>query len=181
MTLPIPTPYVWQVGDAITAGKLNAFSDAVNFMINPPLGQVIQATTPQLIGNNAWTAIQFADGGSGIQVDTYGGISSGTNTRYTSQLAGWYSVSGAVAFVANATGSRGGLIYRDGTVVKGSGSLVSAVGGGGITTVPVSADLVYLGVGQYVELRAYQNSGAALGTFIAGDHTSRLTVCWVHV
>lgn len=138
----------------------------MSFQQNPPEFAIYQATL-QSVPNNAFTAITF----DGSTRDTYNGHSTVTNnTRYTAQVAGTYEISGGTGWAANATGSRGGSIYKNGAPLTGQTSLVQAVTtAAGTTVAPIPSCFVDLNVGDYVELWAYQISGGALNTVSGGQ------------
>lgn len=140
---------------------------------NPPLA-VLQQTVTQSIPNGAWNTLTFDT----EIVDTYGGHSTVTNTsRYTCQLAGWYRVGGRAAFNGNATGSRGCRVHINGAFIQGAATLVGA---GTLAGIPECFHLLYLNVGDYVEIAGGHNSGGALSTAYAGESASMMYVKWEH-
>lgn len=150
--------------------------DGHTFLANRPLfvGTQINA---QSIPNAAWTPVVI----DSAQTDSYTGHSNSTNaSRYVAQVPGWYAVSGIVCYTANATGVRAARLHVNGSVVQGSAQM---------NLTPTTADLcgiatpvrtVYLNVGDYVEVAAYQASGAALSTGFGSspDLASGLWVRW---
>lgn len=105
-------------------------------------------------------------------LDTHNGHDNVTNnTRYTCQLAGLYHVTGQVAFAINATGARALLIYKNAAeMTPGIRCALAPPTGNDIPTL-VASGLVQLGVGDYLELRGYQNSGTTLTTY-NGSYTA---------
>ena len=89
--------------------------------------------------------------------DTANAYDNTTNYRFTPQVAGYYQISGAVAF--NSTGANPttsiGLIYKNGTAIKsGIGASVASA------YAVVTTGLIYLnGSTDYVELYAYASGG----------------------
>jgi len=145
MTLPA-------VGDLITAAQGDQ-------LLAPPLFMAHQAVA-QSIPNNTITALTFDT----ADVDTYTGWSSGANTKYTSQLAGYYHVDAVVAFAGNATGRR--IIY---TFKNGSQEMQVEVPNGAANACYISiARRVYLAVSDYLEIKCFQSSGGALSTTVTG-------------
>ncbi|MDH6141165.1 hypothetical protein P3T35_003178 [Kitasatospora sp. GP30] len=179
-----PVPYQWSVGDVATAALLNAqLYTLATFVLNPPMFEAIQTvTTTSIASGTGWTAINFSDS-AGILADTYGGWSSSTPTRYTAQTPGWYWVSGAVCFAANATGNRGARIAKTGNPVQGAGTLIGGPAGGSqATAIATPLRKVYLnGTGDYLEVHALQTSGGSLSTQIYGDVCSALSVSFAHL
>jgi hypothetical protein len=112
------------------------------------------------------------------QVDTYGGHSNSTNnSRYTAQVPGVYAVCGVSGFTANATGVRGTRIHVNGSVVQGSAQMAIPANGSG-TGLATPVRTVRLAAGDYIEVAAWQSSGAALSTVVATDVACALWVCW---
>src|SRR4051794_26326700 len=104
--LPVPVPYTWTVGDISSAALLNAQArDTASFLLNPPIFEAIQTSTTTAVANTTWTPIAWSDP-AGILADPYGGYTAGAPTRYTAQVAGWYQVSGSIAWAASGVGAR---------------------------------------------------------------------------
>lgn len=180
MPLAVPVPYSWSVGDPITAALLNAqIRDALTFLLNPPLCELIQASTTTTLANSTWTSIAFADSGSSIQADTYGGFSTGANTRYTAQVAGWYTVCGSISYNSSAVGARAAAIYKNGSPLLGH-SQIATNAAAALTVLATPTRDVFLNVGDYIELKGWQSSGGNLTTFINGDQSSGLYLRWSH-
>lgn len=177
--LPIPTLTAPTDGNFDTGAWWTAnVTNPLTYGLNPPLFVGTQTAT-QSVNNNAWTALTLDT----EQQDTYGGHSTTTNTsRYTVQVAGWYTVCGVSVWANNATGVRGARIHINGTVVQGTCGLIATVTTGSLTGVATPARTVFLNSGDYVELGGYQSSGAALATAVAagGDLASALFVAWSH-
>ncbi|MGW2936084.1 hypothetical protein ACWDA7_30500 [Streptomyces sp. NPDC001156] len=115
------------------------------------------------------------------QIDTYGGHSTTTNTsRYTAQVAGWYTVCGVSVWAGNATGSRAARIHVNGATVQGSAQNVLTSSSASATGVMTPVRAVQLGVGDYVEVAGWQSSGGLLSTLAASDLACALYVAWCH-
>ncbi|MEU1731385.1 hypothetical protein [Streptosporangium sp. NPDC020145] len=154
----VPSPRTWVVGEIVTAAKLNAdIRDALNFLLSPPLWELTHSGI--IAPASSTQAVMPFD--TEI-VDRDNGHSTSSNTsRYTSQTAGYYLVSGAVGFVSNGTGKRELTILLNGTTETYPSSIPGlAAGFTGLTT----TGRVYLAVGDYVELYVWQNSGGTLNT-----------------
>jgi hypothetical protein len=178
MVLAVPTQRTWNTYDITTAAMMNAnVRDAVNFLSAPPLFIALQQTAqsiPNAFGGG--TPLTFGDPG-GIVVDSYNGHSTSTNpTRYVAQVAGWYLVEGRSGWAPSATGLRIAGTSVNGAVQKYG---TSAPVGGSNWLASVS-DILYLNVGDYVELLGYQTSGGALNTNSGAAYQSSLMVLWVH-
>src|ERR1700749_3623230 len=176
MVLAVPAPANGVAGGDITAAFWNAqVRGAVNFLANPPLCSVVQTVT-QSIPNNAFTAVLF-DTNVG---DTYSGHSTTTNTsRYVAQVAGWDQVTGQIALPTTSPGVRGARTPKTGRAVAGSPAQVApGVKAGVAATLPKQ---IFLNVGDYVELAAYQTSGAAQSTAVFSDLCCSMEIRWVHM
>lgn len=172
--LPVPNPRTFVAGEFETASYFNALRDAINFLTNRPTAMVYQ-TAAQSLANGAFTAITM----DSTILDTYGQHSNTTNnSRFTCQLAGWYSVSGGVSYLTNTTGSRGALIYKNGAALtQATGGIVAA--SNALHVAMTGEFLIQLAVGDYVELYGWQNSGGALSTAGSGYYPY-LYVRWDH-
>jgi hypothetical protein len=169
----VPEPPTFEVGESDTT-ELNQLRDAVRFCQDPPIFRAHSNTTQTLTtGVSAAVLLQSEDW------DSEDGHSTSSNTsRYTAVYAGYYAVDGVVFFAGNATGRRGVSFSVNGTNQHASRTLVFSGGASGIQILGV--DEVYLAVGDYVEMFAFQESGGNLniGSAIANDN-SRLNVRWV--
>jgi hypothetical protein len=87
-------------------------------------------------------------------------------------------VSGSVAWTANTSGIRAARLAVNGTAVDGSQAQVPAAATSPSICVHVAGQLVYLAVGDYVEIQGFQSSGGGLLTDVGGANSSRLTVMW---
>ena len=178
-TLPIPTPASEVPGASIASSLWNSqVRDGLGYLLNDPLFVGTQ-TTSQNVLTGVWTPINF----NTEQFDTYGGHDNVTNnSRYTAQVAGYYSVCGVVCWAANATNVRAARIHVNGNVVQGT-SQMFPTSSTNVTGVATPTRCIYLNVGDYVEVAGYNNSGAAspgLATSVAADLASALYVIWSH-
>lgn len=172
MPLAVPSQRTWAVGDIVTAAMMNAnVRDAVNFLANPPLAVVYQSVG-QSIAAATNTAVNF----DATTVDTYTGHSNSVNnSRYTCQAAGWHLCLGNVGWPANATGHRTARIWVNGLAVTAD-MFVELTNLDATNQVAETASaIVFLNVGDFVQLAVHQNSGGALTPVGAA-----LAVLWVH-
>ena len=164
-------------------GSFEALNTAdIDFLFNPPTAVLTQTATTTSIptGLSPWTSVAFSDT-AGVMIDNYSGHSTGTNpSRYTVVVAGWYTVSGAVCYAANATGVRGARCAKNGTAIQGTGISITNVGAGTATAVASAPRDVRCAVGDYLELQGVQNSGGALATSINADLDSMFQVRFIH-
>ncbi len=173
---PVPVPRTFGVSEFETAAYLNSVRDALNFLLKPPIASLYQGTG-QVVGNNAFTALNMDN----TINDSYGGHSNSTNpSRYTAQVAGWYTVSGAAGWTTNTTGARGAAIYVNGSTINGGSGVAAPSPGSSVTVTAIGAIEVFLNAGDYVEIDGYQNSGVNLTTQTGGSLTSYFTIDWRH-
>jgi hypothetical protein len=151
----------------------NLTAQTIDQLENPPMA-VLQQTVTQSVANGTWTAITFDT----EVTDPYGGHSTVTNTsRYTCQLAGWYRVTVRAAFATNATGSRGARVHKNGAYIQGGANLVGA---GTLNGIVEASHVLQLGLGDYVEGAAGQNSGGSLSTSFANESACMMYVERIH-
>jgi hypothetical protein len=153
----VPTPRTWVVGEVVTAAKMNELRDALSFLLQPPIFELTHSSSiSPATSTNA--VMPF----NGEVIDRDGGHNTVTNnSRYTSQTAGYYLLTGAVGFVSNATGKRELLFLVNGVDEYYVSSIPGlAAGFSGCS----SSGRVYLAVGDYAEVNVWQNSGGALAT-----------------
>lgn len=179
MPLPVPVPASETPGQSIASALWNSqVRDGLGYLLADPVFVGVQ-TVAQNILNNAWTAISLDT----ETIDTYNGHDTVTNnSRYTAQVAGFYSVCGVTCWSANSTGVRASRIHVNGTVVQGTSQMYTTLPSN-TTGVATPLRTVYLNVNDYVEVAGYNNSGAAspgLPTGVAPDLSSALFVAWSH-
>lgn len=159
--LAVPIPYTWQPADTGNAALLNAqIRDPMTFLLNPPAFSAAQ-TSVQSIANATIVALTWPT----PTLDTYGGWASGTPTRYTPQVPGYYDIAATYAAAPNGTGNRDILVNRNGTnIAQCSMPTPSSADD---TCIQVTAPLVlFNGTTDYFEIAVVQRSGGALNTVI---------------
>lgn len=167
----VPTMHTFATGEVVTAANLNNNTTAaLNFLLSgKPIASMRQTLTQTLVTNNN-TAITFDT----ELIDRDNGHSNVTNTsRYTAQTAGWYWCAGSVVFDnTQTTGKRQAVLRVNGT------SMTTNAGGpaSGYSAFSV-AGLLYLNVGDYVEVWGFQNGTANMSTSTS-DGGSWLHVLW---
>ncbi len=157
--------------------QMNLFRDAINFALSPPRAE-LRATVAQSIPNSAGTSVNFDTADVDTDVDGVGGHNPASNpSRFTARYPGWYLCSGGCVFVANATGRR--IVWFKVNGVDQAGSEATTSGSAGGSTGPaIRAKLLYLTIGDYVELAAFQESGGALNTAVGSFEQPTMTVVW---
>lgn len=154
-----------------SAGLLVA---AISFLMNPPIAELRQNAVQSIAVSGTWTAINLET----EDVDSVNGHDTATNpSRYTAVYPGWYLVSGGVGYASNATGRRGARFAVNGTVAQGSEALLQAPTTAGGMSVPARAKLIFLAVGDYVEIQGMQESGGALNTN-TGSGGTNMSISW---
>jgi hypothetical protein len=155
---------------------MNGFRDYINFFVAPPLCVVTNSGAQSIVNAGSGSAVTFDT----EAVDTDGMHSTGTNTsRLTAVTPGYYVVTGHVVFASNATGERQAWLLINGTGSRiGFGTTLAMTGASHVTAVIASTTL-FLNVGDYVEMFAYQSSGGALNTDVTTG-SPRLSALWVH-
>lgn len=174
MTLPIPSEMTAAVGQVLTAAAWNTMvRDAVNYLLNPPIFIGYQSVS-QSLATSSFTSVSL----DAEVVDPYGGHSTTTNnSRYISQIAGWYLLLGQVNYPSNATGLRANRFAINGAATTAPLNEVElGTNPSGAAIVPNFA-LQFLNVGDYAELQAFQNSGGALSL---SSNNSFFAALWVH-
>ena len=154
----------YSAGEVMTAANMDAYSN------NSYFAQMRQTVT-QTLSDGVFAAITFTT----EDADTDGGHDTGSNTsRYTCQTAGWWELTGGVAFVASATNQRLLQWKKNGTAINGSGVRINGAANG--NAMAARTIMVNLSVGDYVELFAHQNTGGNLDTLSSADMMSSMTV-----
>lgn len=178
----VPVPYSPVAGDDATQARVLTWADTCAYLLGSATSggskRAIASprqTVAQTVANITITPITF----DAEELDYDNGHSLVTNTsRYTAQTAGWYFVQGVVCFAANATGFRMACILKNGTEIVSSRGTIQNTGGADTASAVTPTRLVFLNVGDYVEIGGYQNSGAGLATSTAGAPGSGMTVEW---
>jgi hypothetical protein len=184
--MPAPNPRTWVNGEFVqdsTLNGINGIRDALRFLLDPPRCRV-RSVVAQSIPTSAYTAIAFAT--EDYDNEATASYLSGTgmhdpatnNTRITIQTAGTYLLTGQIGWAGNATGRRGSRWDVNGVVLAG-GQSIWAQGSANGLAYPAPVMLVPLNVGDFVELKGFQESGAALSTVATSESQSRADVRWI--
>lgn len=172
--LAIPTPYQWQVGDTGNAALLNSqIYNGLTYLLNPPIATLVQTST-QSLTSSVVAAMTWPT----PAVDTYSGWASGTPTRYTPQVQGYYLAIGNIGFASttSAPGARSAQIVKNGATVVNEVSLGNAAA---FNTIVGVASLVFCnGTTDYLELNGDQNSGNPIVTVVS---RTSFTIMWIHL
>lgn len=173
-----PGTHTFTGGVATTSEQNTYVRDPLLFLFKVPIAE-LTANAVQSINNATATAIAFAAETVDTDVDGVGGHDNVTNnTRYTARYAGWYYCDGGIGWASNATGVRAAWWSVNGTLLNSATIDIPAISGA-ITTVPARGKLIFLNVGDYVELDGYQTSGAALNATNNAPDLSSASIHWV--
>lgn len=181
--MPVPTSPTTAVAGQPTKASLqfNALAAQVAYLLTGlPIAVILQTTT-QSIANapSPFAAVTFPNVGDEA-IDRDNMHDPTTNpTRFLCVTAGWYQVDYAVAYAANGTGRR--LCEL---ALNGNATGIAATQRGGSAAASGSSYIsgswkIQMTVGQYFELRTYQDSGGALSTLVSGSGASGVAVSWL--
>lgn len=147
-----------------------------SFAMNPPSFVGYQNTT-QTLTNGTWTSLSI----DFTSYDNYGGHSNSTNnSRYTAQVAGWYTVCGIYAPQAgNSSGFRAVRLTVNGNAILGGANYSGQPTTAEDSQVTPTKD-VFLNAGDYVEVQGWQNTGGNYNTAINSDLRSGLWTRFSH-
>lgn len=173
-------PITHTVTDGVaTSSEMNSyFRDPVSFLLNKPAAE-LYSVAGQSIPNGAQTALTFDTEKLDSDPSGTGGHSTAVNTsRYTAVYPGWYRVYGRYSYLNNATGVRTVSLAVNGA------QLVGTVATGPVPTAAfnqcvATSALVFLNVGDYIEILVLQTSGGALQTDVSFSANPNMTVEWV--
>ena len=169
-----PVPYFWNVTDVASAALLNAqLYQGLQFLLAPPRFQGYGSTNQTIA-----TGATFVSCSLDTEIiDSENGHSNTTNnSRYVVQVPGTYQCMASVGFAANATGNRAVRVSVNGAAVQG-GQLAQGSAGAN-SWYGIATAWVALGVGDYVECQAWQNSGGNLTTNGGAQTGPTLTCLW---
>lgn len=168
---------VLAAGHIPTAAELKQITDRIDLLSAPPRAHLRQ-TVAQTVSNGVFTAITY----DAEDFDNYAGHSTASNTdRYTCMLAGWYMLNGAIGWAASAstTTQRGSSWYKNGSQLNAS-QLLFTPSVNATMQFPARTMFVQLAVADYVELRAFQNTGGNLNTDVSfSGLQSSASIIWI--
>jgi hypothetical protein len=170
----VPSYRTWTDGETVTAAMLNSnIRDDGQFWVSSRARALLRQTVAQSLTSNTWAALTF----DVEDLDNDGGHSTVTNTsRYTAQTAGWLRAEGLVCITAGGS-QRGARWAVNGTPIN-AGQVQLNAPAAGSADIPACGRLIFLNVGDYIELQGFQNSGGALNTAVATTEQSQMTVVW---
>jgi hypothetical protein len=176
-TQPLPVPPLTPAPSPVTSAWLNAnLRDAVRFLTYPPVCKAHYTAGSSTLANTTLASPAVVPLTT-VDVDTYGGMTTGAGAKYTAPVSGRYAVAGQVNLASSSTSTW----YACGLMVNGStvswGGIVrfagsSLAGGAGITK------RIRLNAGDQVQLIAAQASGGSIAYHTAAANQTRLIVVW---
>lgn len=173
----VPVTRTWVAGEVVTAGYMNNNITAVlNWLLAPAICQVRQIVAQSIANGGTGTNLTF----TAEDVDTTGMHSTSSNTsRLTAVYPGWYFANATPSYAANTAGVRGGAWRVNGaTTLAGINTFIAATISATLC-VPCRPILLFLNVGDYIEIAGYQTSGAGLNTVVTTGEQPSCTVFWV--
>lgn len=177
MPRTIPSLLLQNPGSTVSATLWNSGPKAVgDYYTTPPMFRGRQSAAQTFV-SGVWTAVTL----DVTDVDTDSGHSNITNnSRYTAQVAGWYWVVGFGAWInsANAQADIFCGLYVNGTLVLGTAQALQKTAND-FSSLSASS-MVYLRVGDYVEVWARQDSGGNMNSAPNTDLDPCMNLIWVH-
>lgn len=167
-----PAPRTWANGEKPDYQTWNQeLYDTWVFLLNPPMVKARQ-TTAQSIPTSSWTALNFQT----EDVDTHGFHSATVNpSRFTPTVPGFYVGYAGVSWVYNATTNSRRMfrIQKNGTTAwDRADTLAPNLANANLVVKGVAFGPLYCnGTTDYVEVYAYQDSGAAINTDVGSGTT----------
>lgn len=174
MARTVPSPTLQNPGNFVTGALWNAGPKVTgDFFTAPPMFRGRQSST-QSTSSGVFTAMNI----NVEDIDTDNGHAT-NSAQYVSQVAGWYWVEGYVAWTNLLGGFRmDGALFKNATILLGTQQSFSKPGAE-YSAISASA-IVFLAVGDSVDMRGRQNTGSTLSTFVGSDLAPALNVLWVH-
>jgi hypothetical protein len=171
----VPVTRTWVAGEVVTSGFMNLNLTApIGWLLAPAILRLRQTVSQNLTSGTA-AAVTFDT----EDVDSTGMHSTVSNTsRAVAVYPGWYRTGGGICVAANATNARAALWSVNGTNLNGGDAQIQA-SSSGVTCVPARSILVYLNVSDYLEEKAFQNSGTSpLATGVSTSNQSSMDLTW---
>jgi hypothetical protein len=172
--MPWTTPRTWSPGELVTADMLNDhLRDNLLYLYDRlSIGARVARTSNQSIPQNSWTALSFAT----ERYDTDNLFSATFPTRLTAQTPGKYLITAHIAFAAAQARKEVKLRVNGGIDIAQHTRQSNGVA----QPAHVSLATVYaLSAGQYVELLAWHEHGAALNVLGTPNVSAELSMQWL--
>jgi hypothetical protein len=124
-------------------------------------------TTAQSIPDSTWTSIAF-DAENFDTQNMHDNVTNNTRITIPPGGDGIYLIAAGIGFAANGTGIRGVRFYKNGTTIIAAANTANP--GAAYVGRVVLTTVESLVAGDYVEVQAWQNSGAALNTLSGSEN-----------
>lgn len=165
----IPTIPTFTAGQVLTAAELNNMKDVADFWALTPRCFAYSGV-PQTLTTGVFAAINFNE-------EVYDVVQSGdspshdtatNNTRIYIRTAGKYEIGAQIEFASNASGNRQTMVRLNAAGSYTGGTLLAvnyqSPASGVSTSCAIPTTEFDFGVGDYIEVFAYQSSGGNLNT-----------------
>lgn len=170
--MPYTDPGAVTTGTTITSTWGNAVRNAEQYLANPPACRVYHNAAQS---HTTGTEISLAFNSERFDTDSMHDPVT-NNSRITFTTAGLYQITGCLEWTANTTGLRYAVIRLNGVTNL---CVVTNNASSSLTTDIVVSTLWKAAAGDYVELRAWQNSGATLNIAAGIASTPEFMAVWV--
>ena len=171
-TDPLPTAAATSITGTNAEGTSTSFARADHNHDLALPGCRVYSSSNVSVANASSTAITFNQ----ERYDPYGMHSTSSNTsRVTVPKDGVYLITGNIRTASNSTGVRDLMIVVDGSTTIAFNGLKANATDGDLAIMQVST-MYKLTASQYVELRLWQNSGAALNVEAWGNYSPEFSV-----
>lgn len=176
------TPKTWSSAEVVTAANMNTYvRDQQEWLLGSgtnakPSCRVYNSANISHTTSGTWQVVTF----DSERWDTGGMHSTVTNTsRITipTGCGGKYLIGYNLGFATNTSGLRGAQVYVDGSIVI-EHQLTDTVSAS-YSWLLSGSTLASLSAGQYIELRAWQNSGGALNIAANSNYSPEFWAIWM--
>lgn len=158
----VPTLPTFSTGQILTASEMTQLTSYMAFWANPPMFRMYQSAA-QSVPNTTFT--QITCDVSDYDTDSGRGLATPWSYTIPVGMSGRWQFSGIVGFVANGTGFRIAVFYKNGAVVSTTQIAAQPVTAALATTdVSVATETLLCAAGDVIALYGYQTSGGALNT-----------------
>lgn len=172
----VPVTRAWVAGEVVTAAYMNNnITSVLGWLLAPAIVQARQTVAVSVANAGTGTLMTY----TAEDVDSTGMHSTAVNTsRLTAVYPGWYMGFASIGWSPNAAGRRGGVWTVNATGFNGANTFLFA-GVASTLSVPLKTVMAFLNVGDYLEVKGYQDSGGALSTAITAGEQSLLSAYWM--
>lgn len=167
----------WTSGNVMSTAELQVRSAKARYQTN----------AGQSISNATTTIVNFED----ITYDTHAAVTTGASWKFTAPATGYYKVTSRLLFTNTFNWNAGEFaqfsLYKNGSVYSQLDYVDNYFTGTAMFGSVRGSDTVYLAVGDYIDIRIYQNTGSALTidsaatfTYVSIEQLPDLTVLGVN-